>query len=45
MFIIDQLMMEHVSLHIQFKFAREINSDGIFEIEDFATVMPRYRMT
>ena len=33
--IIDQLMIEHASLRIQFKFAREINSDRIFEIEDF----------
>ena len=28
-------MMEHASLRIQFKFAREINTDRIFEIEDF----------
>jgi hemerythrin superfamily protein len=33
--IIEQLMVEHASLRLQFRFAREGNSNSIYELEEF----------
>jgi hemerythrin superfamily protein len=33
--IIEQLMMEHAALRLHFRFARESNSEAIYEIEEF----------